>query len=273
MNKIKNIFAFAIFTLLIYSCGDDNNVGITNPFADVNYEALAVSDNTSIENFLKTHYYDATSDDIKLIDAGQTAMFSQQETSIVDVTENGIAYKLYTYRTQVGVPVPVKESPTEMDSIFVNRKGFLLLENSISEDPFDSADRTWWSLAPTFGIQNIAPSPIKGWVKGFPIFKSGENKTDNGPITYVNPGKGYIFIPSGLAYPSINYQIGQNINYLFDQTLVFKVELLDIVEDTDHDNDGTPSINEDANGDEDPRNDFSDSNSPNLPDYLNPDVN
>ena len=35
-------------------------------------------------------------------------------------------------------------------------------------------------------------------------------------------------------------------------------------------NDGITTKNEDANGDGDPRNDFSDPNNPNLPDYLNP---
>lgn len=40
--------------------------------------------------------------------------------------------------------------------------------------------------------------------------------------------------------------------------------------DNDDDGDGTPTILEDANGDGDPLNDFSDPLHPNLPDYLNP---
>ena len=92
--------------------------------------------------------------------------------------------------------------------------------------------------------------------------------------------------------------------------LIFKIELLDLVENTDHDNDGlasyleienttiqsdplkvdtdgdlfanyrdadddndgTPTSKEDANGDGDPRNDFNDPNNPTIPDYLNPNI-
>ncbi|WP_156109091.1 peptidylprolyl isomerase [Polaribacter sp. Hel1_85] len=202
---------------------------------------------------------------------------------IIDVTENEIVNKLYVYITEIGIPdfkdknnpIERKSNPTEMDSIFVNRKGVQLLGNTIDYDNnlFDSADQTWWSLAPTYGLSGQAPSPIKGWIKGFPFFKSGENITNNGPITYNNTGKGYLFIPSGLGYSSINYQLGQTLNALFDKTLVFEVELLDLVENTDHDNDGKPSIKEDTDKDGDPTNDFSDTDNPNLPDYLNPDIN
>jgi hypothetical protein len=160
-----------------------------------------------------------------------------------------------------------------MDSIFVTRKGIQLVNNNLDATPFDEAEKTWWSLISTFGAITSAPSPIRVWVKGFPTFKSGQNITANGPITYSNTGQGYIFIPGGLAYPSINYQVGQDPNASpYDLILVFKVELLDIVENTDHDNDGKATINEDANNDKDPTNDFSDSSNPNLPDYLNQNI-
>ena len=40
--------------------------------------------------------------------------------------------------------------------------------------------------------------------------------------------------------------------------------------DQDDDGDGVLTINEDANGDGNPANDFNDTNNPILPDYLNP---
>lgn len=273
MNKLKNIFLLLVLGVITLVSCDEQIQGFVNPYEDVDYEALAISDNDSILKFLNTHYYDSALDDVKLINSGQASMFSNTiSLKMTEVTQNDIKYKLYAYITEEGKPNPVKGSPTEMDSIFVNRKGVLLFNNSIENDPFDQADQTWWSLISTFGIVNSAPSPIIGWVKGFPFFKSGENITNNGPITYQNTGKGYIFIPSGLAYPSINYVPGQATNSLFDQIIVFKVELLDFVEDTDHDNDGVPTIKEDADGDGNPVNDFSDSTNPNLPDYLNPNI-
>lgn len=264
----------------MYSCDDDTN-SFFNPYADIDYEELATTENDSIVHFLSTHYYDEINDEIKFIDDGQTTMFSETDKlHELEVTENEIAYKLYVYISKVGLPaidpdtqLP-KESPTEVDSIFVNRKGIILQSNTLDDDDylFDEADNTWWSLASTYGLSGFAPTPIKGWVKGFPYFKSGKNVTSNGPITYEDAGKGYIFIPSGLAYSSINYVVGQSTNSLFDQTLVFEVELLDLAQNTDHDNDGKASIDEDADGDGDITNDFS-GDSTSLPDYLNSDVN
>lgn len=307
MTKIKNLLLLLTATVIIYACDDRLN-GFTNPFADVDYEALSLSDNDSIVAFLESHYYNESLDSLKLIDAGQSSLLLDSRLEIIDVEQNEIDYKLYVFVTHEGVTVPPKGNPTEMDSIFVNRKGTRLSSNSIYNEAFDEADQTWWSLANTFGNRSYAPSPIIAWTKGFPKFKPGENITNNGPITFQNTGKGYIFIPSGLAYPSINYQLGQATNSLFDQIIVFQVELLDFVKDTDHDNDNIASIiedldndgdalnddtdddgfpnyldndddgdgvltrNEDANGDGDPTNDFSDPTNPELPDYLNPNI-
>ena len=270
MTKIKNILALLIFAVVLYACGDDNI--ITNPYADVNYEELAISDNDSIMTFLESHYYNATLDSLKPLVSGETAMSNDARLKTIDVEQNDINYKLYVFVTSEGIPNPTKGFPTKMDSIFVNRKGIELTNNNLDSTPFDDADETWWSLGTTFGFSGYAPSPIIAWVEGFQKLKSGENITNNGPLTFQNTGKGYFFIPSGLAYPSINYQLGQNLNPLFDTILVFQVELLDIVEDTDHDFDGVASIDEDADGDGDPTNDFSDTNNPNLPDYLNPNI-
>lgn len=271
MTKIKNILALLIFAVIIYACGDDNI--ITNPYADVDYEELATLDNDSIVLFLESHYYNVSLDSLKPMESGQTSMLDDNERlKIIDVVENDISYKLYVFITHEGVPNPVKASPTKMDSIFVNRKGIELINSHIDSDPFDEADQTWWNLGPTLGLGG-APNPILAWVEGFQVLKSGENITNNGPLTFQNTGKAYFFIPSGLAYPSINYQIGQLLNPLFDKIIVFQVELLDFVEDTDHDSDGVASINEDADGDGDPTNDFSDESNPTLPDYLNPNIN
>ncbi|WP_397446842.1 peptidylprolyl isomerase [Polaribacter sp. R77954] len=269
MTKIKYLFALILFAAIVYAC-DDNLNGFTNPYENVDYEALAISDNDTIVTFLESHYYNESLDSLQLIDANQTSLLADSRLEIIETEQNSINYKLYVFVTEEGVTTPPKGNPTEMDSIFVNRKGIQLLNNSLDTDPFDEADETWWSLANTFGISGSASTPIRGWTKGFPILKPGENITNNGPLTFQNTGKGFIFIPSGLAYPSINYQLGGLDNALFDQIIVFKVELLDFVKDTDHDNDGIPSIEEDADGDGDPTNDYSDSSQPNLPDYLNP---
>ena len=306
MTKIKNILILAIVATIIYACGDDNN-GFDNPFADVNHIALAVSDNDSLVKFLKNHYYDFDLDSVKTLIDGKLSIYEDNiNLKIIDVTENTIDYKLYVYVAREGDATPDidKGYPTKLDSVFVKYAGRTLSGSSFSDTNFDSNTSGIW-----FNLLSV----IKGWSYGYTQLKGGSLKKDpitggafNGPVTYLNGGKGVLFIPSGLAYPSSNVQ--NYSNTLVDTNLLFYIDLLDFAPDTDHDNDGVPSINEDvdadgnilnddtdgdgfpnyfdvdddgddvftinedANNDGDPTNDFSDPNNPTLPDYLNPDI-
>ncbi|WP_026778110.1 FKBP-type peptidyl-prolyl cis-trans isomerase [Polaribacter sp. Hel_I_88] len=303
MNKIKNIFAIVFIATIIYACGDDN-FGVNNPFADIDHKALALSDNDSLVKFLKNHYYDLDVDSVKPLVTGKTPIFEDNKLETMSVTENEIDYKLYVYVAKEGNSGadPDKGKPTSVDSVFVKYSGRTMSGSTFSEFNFDSnTTGTWFNLL----------SVIKGWSYGYTNLKGGELKKDpatggvfNGPITYLNGGKGVLFIPSGLAYPSSNVQ--NYTNNLVDTNLLFYIDLLTFVEDTDHDNDGIPTIDEDldndgnvnnddtdgdgfpnyfdvdddgdgvltkdedANNDGDPTNDFSDPNNPTLPDYLNP---
>lgn len=268
MNKIKNIFLLlTIGVITIVSC-DDNNLGFVNPFEGFDYEAQAVIDNDTLVTFLKTHYFDATLDSVKTLSAGKTSLFDEtSKLTSMKVTQNDIEHTLYIYIQEQGVSNPVKSFPTVMDSVYVKYSGIALDGTTLRTSTFDSNERGIW-----FTLNSV----IKGWTHGFTKLKSGTLKTAanggpfNGPITYLNTGKAILFIPSGLAYPSSS--LNNISSALVNTNLMFRVELLDIVEDTDHDNDGVPSIDEDANNDGDPTNDFSDVSNPNLPDYLNPDI-
>jgi FKBP-type peptidyl-prolyl cis-trans isomerase len=305
MTKIKNILAAVFIASLIYACGDDNLR--INPFADVDHISLAASDNDSIVKFLKNHYYDTDVDSVKLLVAGKTALMDDiPKLKIIDVIENGIDYKLYVYVSKEGDTGndPDKGSPTKLDSVFVKYAGRTMSGSGFSDTNFDSNTRGIW-----FNLLSV----IKGWSHGYTALKGGELKKDpstggvfNGPITYLNGGEGVLFIPSGLAYPSSNTQ--NYSNNLVDTNLLFFIDLLDFVPDTDHDNDGVASIDEDvdkdgsifnddtdndgfpnyfdvdddgddvftkdedANNDGDPTNDFSDPDNASLPDYLNPNI-
>ncbi|AQS93196.1 peptidylprolyl isomerase [Polaribacter sp. BM10] len=268
MNKIKNIFFLLLLGVIVmYSCDDDNN-GFFNPFADINYEELAIKDNDSIVKFLKNNYYDTDLDSVKTLVSGKTSLFEDKDKlKSYKVTENDIEHTLYVYTIEQGKPSPVKGNPTVMDSIYVKYSGQAFANTELLTSNFDRNDTgTWLTLN----------AVIDGWKYGFTNFLGGELKKDsnggtlNGPITYLNTGKGILFIPSGLAYSSID--TNNYTSSLVDTNLMFYIELLDIVEDTDHDNDGIPSIDEDADGDGDPTNDFSDNSNPALPDYLNPNV-
>lgn len=212
----------------------------------------------------------------------------------MNVTENEIDYTLYYYVNREGAPDIDKGYPTVMDSVFVNYYGQRIVNTDSISDSFDSDEAVWWTLN---GV-------IRGWTHGFTKFKGGNNSTDNGPITFEDGGKGILFIPSGLAYS--NFGSG---TILANECIFFYIDLLDLVQDTDHDNDGIPSINEDVDGNDEPRdddtdldgipnyfdddddgdgvltinedengdgnpaNDFNDSDNPTLADYLNSDIN
>ncbi|WP_405566181.1 FKBP-type peptidyl-prolyl cis-trans isomerase [Polaribacter sp. Asnod6-C07] len=304
MSKIKNALVIIILSTIIYACNDDNF--FTNPFDDVDHEALAISDNDSLVKFLTNHYYDFSLDSVKAITASETALINDTNLKTLPVTENDIDYNLYVYVTRTGDPSPDadKGNPTKVDSVFVKYSGKTISGTTFSESDFDSnTTGLWLSLLST----------VRGWSHGFQYFKGGSLKKDpdtggafNGPITYLNGGKGVLFIPSGLAYPSS--LTANQTNSLVDTNLLFYIDLLDLVPDTDHDNDNVSTISEDidgdgdlsnddtdenglpnyldtdddgdgvltkdedANNDGDPTNDFSDPDNPTLPDYLNPDI-
>ncbi|QXP67437.1 MULTISPECIES: peptidylprolyl isomerase [unclassified Polaribacter] len=275
MNKIKSIFAFIVLSVVIYSCGDDSN-GIDNPFLDIDHEELALSDNDSIVKFLKNYYYDASLDSVKTLVSGKTPLYDN--IIKMEVKRNDIDYTLYVYKIKEGNPIDPntdnpsvdKGYPSVSDSIFARYSGQVITSSTELSATFDSNSQ---GVGDWFSYDRLA---VRGWSFGFENFKGGYLKkedngdTFNGPITYLEGGKGILFIPSGLAYTSLftnNYS-----SSLVDQNLLFYIELLDFVKDTDHDNDGTPSSEEDNNGDGDLTNDFSDTDFPTTPDYLNPNV-
>jgi len=226
---------------------------------------LALRDSDSIVKFLKNNYYDVSLDAIKTLVDGEIALFDDtSKLKTMKVIDNDIEHTLYVYVIEEGQPAPVKGNPTVMDSVYVKYSGNAFLNSQLDTSNFDINENGIW-----FTLNAV----VKGWKHGFTkllggaLKKEANGDTFNGPITYLNTGKGFLVIPSGLAYPSSNAD--NYTNTLVDTNLIFFVELLDIVEDTDHDNDGVPSILEDANGDGDPTNDFSDNSNPTLPDYLN----
>lgn len=258
---------------------------------DFDHAAQALKDNDSLVDFFQTHYYNDALDSVKPIIDGATALIDDPRLMMQDVTEREVDYTLYYFINSVGEPDPVKDFPSTVDSVLVKYRGEYL---------FNTEDLNFFDERVVSPIWLTLNSVIRGWSLGFIHFKGGRNITDNGPITYENGGRGILFIPSGLGYRNIGtLGIPPNAN------LMFYIELYDLVEGTDHDNDGIASKDEDPDGDGDPRNDdtdgdlapnyldfdddgdgistrdeagddgdptndFNDPNNPALPDYLNP---
>ncbi|CAM1362279.1 Peptidyl-prolyl cis-trans isomerase [Tenacibaculum sediminilitoris] len=288
MIKFKHLIYIAIVGTLLYACGSDSNPRVDN----FDHEAQAVIDNDSLVVFFKNNYYDEALDSVKPITNGQTSLFDDDKLVTKEVTENDINYKLYYYVNNVGNPNEDKGFPTVMDSVYAKYRGQKIVRRDSLSPDFDK-NTTWFSLN---GV-------IRGWTHSLIHFKGGNNVTDNGPINFEDGGKGILFIPSGLAYAKRG-----TATIAPNSILMFYIELWDFVKDTDDDQDGVPSINEDLDGDGNPRNDdtdengtpnyidtdddgdgiltkeedrngdgnpandFNDPNKPNVPDYLNRDI-
>ena len=253
-TKIVEMFRRKLLVLCMsvlflgYACDSDRRIGYVDDF---DHATQALIDNDSLVDFLETHYYDDTIDSIKSMVSGATALISDSRLITQDITEEDVDYKLYSFVKSVGLPNPDKGYPSVMDSILVKYKGEYL---------FDTDNLILFDERIVNPIWLRLNAVIRGWTYGFSHFKGGENITDNGPITYINGGKGVLFIPSGLGYRNFGAPgIPGNSN------LIFYVELYDLVQDTDHDSDSVPSILEDPDGDGDPRNDDTDND--NIPNY------
>lgn len=289
MLRKKIYLLIAIVSVAIYSCTRDNGINIE----DFDDAAQALIDNDSLRSYLSKHYFDDVIDSIRPVTGSETPLLDDNRLFTESVTQNDIEYTLYYFVNRVGTPIPDKGFPSSMDSVLTKYKGYYL----------DDTDTTVFFEERQTAIWLTLNGVIRGWAFGFQHFKGGRNITGNGPITYENEGKGILIMPSGLAYR--NGLVG---NIPANSPLIFYIRLLDIVQGTDHDNDGIASINEDpdedgdprnddtdldgvpnffdndddgdgvltrdedANGDGDPTNDFSDPSNPTLPDYLNPNI-
>ncbi len=241
-NNRKLLILCLSIVLIGYSCRRDNS---NDPvLTDFDHAAQALKDSDSLIDFFETHYYDDLIDSVKPLVSGATALINDSRLMEQDITEQEVDYKLYYLVNRIGNPDPVKGFPTVVDSVLVRYRGEYLADTD-NLVLFDErvASPVWLTL----------DAVIRGWTFGFANFKGGRNITTTGPIDYADGGKGVLFMPSGLAYRNLGTTgIPGNVS------LMFYIDLFDLVENTDHENDGVPSINEDIDGDGDPRNDDTD---------------
>jgi len=246
MTKIKYFILAAVASVLMYACAKD-----TATVIEFDHAAQSLRDNDSLIKYFGNHYYETSIDSVKPLISGKVALINDPNLKTAEITENEISFKLYYYLVREGTPNPTKGYPTVMDSILTIYEGRYLPITS-EEILFEKVvEATWFTLS----------SVIRGWSHGFTYFKGGENITNNGPITYANTGKGILYIPSGLAYGNFG-----NVVIPGNAPLMFYINLLDIVENTDLDNDGVPSIFEDPDNDGNPRNDDTDGDG--IPNFL-----
>lgn len=272
--KIKAILFLAFMLVVgLYSCNnDDDGDDITTvPIRD--RAEQQAEDKILIEEYLKSHYYNATyfesassptidslviiaAEDVDAMPDGYSVIFDS--TTVKTVPFADINYEIWYLNLNKGEG---KESPTFADNVFVAYEGSFL-----DGEIFDA------SITPiTFDLTNVIP----GWRKIIPEFNTALSFSENedGTVGYMNHGVGMMFVPSGLAYyanPPSSIPSYSCLN--------FKFNLYDM-EENDHDNDLVPSYAEDyktedgeftLNSSADVH-DGDDTDGNDIPDYFDPD--
>ena len=269
MNRIVAFFLLAIF---VTSCKKDDGGGIPprEPLDEVQ-----LKDEAALQAYLQTHFYNyekfnapVDSDfDYKIefgviegVNADKIPLIDQVESKevTVDSDKGKIIAKVYTLKVREGDLG--RSSPTEVDSVYVNYQGILL--NGTIFDTSAPGVPVWFDLVNT----------VRGFSVGAESFKPGilkSSEPDDGSFSVENYGIGAIFMPSILGY-SYNFNNASTRNKIpVYSPLIFTMDLIAVNDDTDHDNDGVPSKNEDLDEDGLVGNDDTDEDS--IPDYLDAD--
>ncbi len=236
--KFKNLFFILAVSAVIFSCKKDDD----NASFDAAKQAL--EDDVTLIKYLQTHYLKESDGGIWTIKNGEIPLMEQVE--VQNITKNEISYKLYFLKLTEGVSI----APKRVDSVLTTYTG-MLLDSTV----FDSRSTMLWM--PLTGV-------IDGWAYGFTNFKGGTKILNSDEsFYYENTGKGYLFIPSGLAYGNS----GQSV-IPPNSPLVFQINLLD-VNIADHDNDGVATYLEFPIGSDDYK--TFDTDKDGIPNYLDAD--
>lgn len=247
------ILVFMFVTVLFSSCSKDDGPGVESVPPRLLAE-VAPENDEEIREFLQTHFYNYEEfdtppagfdykikiDTIAGDNMDKTPLMDQVTSAVVKVSsyefglseeENDISHTLYYLSAKSGSG----ERPTVADSVFVRYEGSLL-----DGTKFDASESFLW--------QEL-PFTLRGYANGIAKIESGTPDglvvNTDGSFSYSNSGIGLVIMPSGLAYFSGTGPSGRLPRYA---NLVFAIELGTYVYDTDSDNDGVPSIQEDVNG-------------------------
>nr|WP_299175722.1 hypothetical protein [uncultured Allomuricauda sp.] len=247
------IFVFLFVAVFFTSCNNDDGGPDVITVPPRLLAEVAPENDEEIREFLETHFYnyedfDANPNalDIKIkidtiegVNANKTPLMEQVTPIVINVSssqigltveENDIPYTYYYLIAREGQG----PQPTVADSTLLRYEGMLL-----DGTKFDASNSFLW--------QEL-PFTIRGYGNGISKIKSASTDglvvNTDGTFMFDDSGIGLIIMPSGLAYFNGTGPSGGLPRYA---NLIFQVEVGRVIENTDNDNDGVPSILEDLN--------------------------
>ena len=258
--NVKRILVLLVFIGVVTSCNNDDDDTAPEVVPPRELREVAAENDVEIRAFLETHSYNYEEfenpeegfdfqiriDTLDGSDPSRTPLSEQVVSRTVNVSsseflidgEEDVEHTYYYLEARPGAGI----KPTVADSTFVNYEGSLL--NGLVFDEVPTG--IWWDN-PSFQFSGLGSQrAFRGVAEGVTNIASGSSITDNGDgTTEVNgSGVGMIIFPSALA--TFNGIRGSIDAY---SPLIFKIEVLVVVAETDHDNDGVPSIAEDVDND------------------------
>ena len=252
----KRICGIFLSIGLLAGCGNDDGLDVqVIPPRDM--AEVAVENEAELREYLQTHYYNyedfrnpPLDFDYKIVldtiageNAGKTPLIDQVSPVQINVSSGQLGLQDQPDQTHTFYYLIAREgtdeSPTVADSAYVTYRGSLL-----DGKDFDGSftQPIWFDLARIQGPLQGA----RGFAEAIPYFKAASTITANpdGTVSSLDGGVGAMFLPSGLAY----FNRPPSVAIPAYACLVFTIELF-TVEETDHDDDGIPSIQEDLDGD------------------------
>ncbi len=256
---LQRISLVLLLALLFFSCNNDDDNDIVSVPPRLLSEQ-APKDDLVIRKYLETHFYnyEAFADDkdpdlrieldtiagsnsrkIPLIDQVTSVKVNVSSSDLgLDDNETDVEHTLYYLVAREGIGNTI----TVADSVYLRYVGISL--DTISS--LDIMQTNTFDAQINVPIWQSLPSTIRGYSVGVSKIRAGGKPTANTDGTFSVPeiGTGVVFMPSGLAYFNSSPS-GSGIPAY--SPLIFKVEAVASVLDTDHDQDGIPSIEEDLN--------------------------
>lgn len=253
----KKFFIVPLLVLGLFSCKKEDT-----DFVKIReYSEVAPENDAQIQQYLKSHFYDETSEEIKEITSNQTPLSEKVRSQILKIRDAKgelVNHTLYYLITREGTG----QKATVADSSFVVYKGFNL-KNKVFDQNQNITLTNWMDLlgSRTQGNSGV----VAGFRYAVSLLKdSSVGITQNADGTLSKPtdyGKGIFFLPSGLAYFS------SSVGGEAYSPLIFEIGLIK-TKNADHDRDKIPTIQEISFDEQTGVITFTDCNENGVADYL-----